>query len=366
MGGERYRVVPLGLADDLADAGPGILSFAAAARAAHAHVWDVATTTPPPRPGGMTVKDAIADYVSWLRDNRATAYDAERRAKVWITPKLGSKRIGELTTADIDRWLRWMVEQPALIRGGHRKALPTDPEGQRVRKSSANRVLKTLRAALTKAFRDGHVADDAAWRRVKPFAKVDARRPGFLSLDECVRLINAADEASGARDLLHAALLTGARYGELCNLRVRDFVAGKLHITRSKTGRARNIVLTQEGIEFFQQIAAGRAGTEYLLTRYGRPWQRSEQAKPMKEACEHARIVPAIGIHQLRHTYASLSVMEGMPLQVLAQNLGHASVKMIEAHYSHLRDDYVDEAIRAHAPRYGIVTNTNVTPLKKK
>jgi hypothetical protein len=40
-GGERYSVAPLGLADDLEDAGPGIFSFADAARAAHAHVWDI-------------------------------------------------------------------------------------------------------------------------------------------------------------------------------------------------------------------------------------------------------------------------------------------------------------------------------------
>jgi hypothetical protein len=39
-GGERYLIASLGLADDLNDSGPSILSYAAAARAAHAHIWD--------------------------------------------------------------------------------------------------------------------------------------------------------------------------------------------------------------------------------------------------------------------------------------------------------------------------------------
>jgi integrase len=103
---------------------------------------------------------------------------------------------------------------------------------------------------------------------------VDARRPGFLSLDECQRLINAADAASGFRDLIHAALLTGARYGELRNLRVCDLVNGKLHIARSKTGRSRNITLTEEAAQFFRQLAVGRASSEFLLLRFGLPWKK--------------------------------------------------------------------------------------------
>jgi integrase len=258
-----------------------------------------------------------------------------------------------------------MVQQPALIRGGHRKALPTDKEGQRVRRATANRTFTTLKAALNRAFRDGLVDNDSAWRRIKKFGKVDAARPEFLKVEESQRLVNAADEASGARDLIHAALLTGARYGELCNLRVHDFVAGKLYITRSKTGRERNIVLTQEGVEFFTQLATGRAANDYLLTRYGKPWQRSEQQKPMELACKHANIVPRVGFHALRHSYASLAVESGMPLMVLARNLGHVDSKMVELHYGHLRDDYVDAAIREHAPRFGIVRTTNVLPLEK-
>jgi integrase len=54
----------------------------------------------------------------------------------------------------------------------------------------------------------------------------------------------------------------------------------------------------------------------------GAPWLRSQQQERMLAACKHARLTP-VGFHQLRHTSASLAVMNGMPLMVVAKNLGH-------------------------------------------
>ena len=58
----------------------------------------------------------------------------------------------------------------------------------------------------------------------------------------------------------------------------------------------------------------------------------------MVEACARAKIKPAVGFHQLRHTWASLAVMNGVPLMVVARNLGHANTRMVEKHYGHLAE----------------------------
>jgi integrase len=47
----------------------------------------------------------------------------------------------------------------------------------------------------------------------------------------------------------------------------------------------------------------------------------------MREACEHARIIPPISFHILRHTWASLAVMARVPLLVVAKNLGHKDTR---------------------------------------
>ena len=77
----------------------------------------------------------------------------------------------------------------------------------------------------------------------------------------------------------------------------------------------------------------------------------------MNRACELAKIEPRITFHGLRHTWASLSVMAGLPLMVVAKNLGDVNTTMAQAHYGHLAPSYVAEAIRKHAPRFGGVTS---------
>ena len=98
----------------------------------------------------------------------------------------------------------------------------------------------------------------------------------------------------------------------------------------------------------------------------GGAWQKSEQARPMAEACTRAKIKPAISFHILRHTWASHAVMNGVPLLVVAKNLGHADTRMVEKHYGHLAPSFIADAIRAGAPRYRVKDDKRkVVPLRK-
>jgi integrase len=165
--------------------------------------------------------------------------------------------------------------------------------------------------------------------------------------------------------LVRAALLTGCRFGELAALQVRDFNpdAGTLHIRTSKRGKARHVVLHEEGSELFCRLAAGRPSTELMLRKAdGNRWGKSNQTRPMAEACGRANIDPPASFHALRHTYASHAVMAGAPLLVITKNLGHSDTRMVEKHYGHLSESYFTDAIRAAAPRFG-TEPYNVTQL---
>ena len=107
-----------------------------------------------------------------------------------------------------------------------------------MRRATANRVLNYFRAALNLAWRNGLAPSDDAWRRVKPFRGVDAPVIRYLTTDEITRLLNAC--SGGFRDLVHAALLTGCRYGELCRLKVADYNrdVGTLTVRIGKGGKA--------------------------------------------------------------------------------------------------------------------------------
>ena len=59
-----------------------------------------------------------------------------------------------------------------------------------------------------------------------------------------------------------------------------------------------------------------------------------------------------MGFHQLRHSYASIAVQNGLPLQILAQNLGHADSRMVEKHYAHLESEYVRDQIERNTASF--------------
>jgi integrase len=96
----------------------------------------------------------------------------------------------------------------------------------------------------------------------------------------------------------------------------------------------------------------------------GGAWGKSNQATPMQEACARAKLKPIITLHGLRHTWASLAVMNGVPLIVVAKNLGHKDTKMVEKHYGHLASSFIVDAIRAGAPKFGIKPDKNVVALR--
>src|SRR6516225_9086733 len=79
---------------------------------------------------------------------------------------------------------------------------------------------------------------------------------------------------------------------------------------------------------------------------------------------ERAKLDPPISFHGLRHTYASLALMNGVPMQVVSENLGHADTRMVERHYGHLAPSHKRDAIRAGAARFGLVAGGNVRPLR--
>jgi integrase len=365
----KYRVQTLGRADDAASAnGISVLSHAQAEAKARAMV-----ATPEAGNGKierLTVRQAMARYIDYLQHKGKPVRDLACRSNAHILPTLGDLVVSELDAEQLRRWLATMAAAPAQGRPKagkpQYKAAPATDEDVRRRRVTANRVLTMLKAALNHAYDEKHVATRDAWgRRLEPFRNVDVARLRYLTVAEAERLINAC--APDFRQLVRAGLETGCRYGELIRLQVGDFnpEAGTLAIRKSKSGKPRHVVLTEEGASFFRRHSAGRTGNELMFCREnGSGWQRSDQSRPLAEACTNGRIKPAISFHILRHTWASLAVMNGTPLMVVAKNLGHVDTRMVEKHYGHLAPRFIADAIRAGAPRYRVKDDKRVVPLR--
>jgi integrase len=372
VGDGRYIETKVGTADDLQDADGAVIHDFRQAQEAARGWWRIEERKAQgiaPSDGPYTVVKALEDYFA-DRERRGSKGVAKDRSasNIRIIPVFGTVELAKLTTKRIRDWHTGLASASKLSRPPRfmkdrksQKIDPKDPDTVRARRATANRTLTVLKAALNHAFHDGHIATDEAWRKVKPFREVDAPIVRYLSDDECRRIVNACE--GNFRDLVRGALLTGCRYGELTRMRAGDFnaAAGTITVQVSKSGKPRHVALTDDGKTLFTNLTAGRTGRELVFVRDdGETWGPSHQQRPLDRASSRAQFKPAATFHILRHTYASTLAMNGVPMGVIAAQLGHADTRITEKHYAHLSPNYVAETVRAALPSLGIIEETNV------
>jgi integrase len=370
----RYRVPgsangylkrTLGEADDVADAdGVQFLDFKQAQE--HARTWFGELMKRTSAMGPYTVSDALDDYMKSFRGKSVAA--TRSRVEAIIKPALGSLDVASLSRKLIADWHEDRAASPARLRTSARATEPNvrpveGDEAIRRRRSTANRDLTVLKAALNRAAdqREGLPVD--AWRSVRPFPNVDRAKLRYLSEAESRRLVNCTPEIF--RPLVQAALLTGARYGELRKVRVSDFDADArvLCLRETKSGVPRVVYLEAEGTHLFMRNCAGKAAAEWIFTRPdGAPWSPSQQARPLAEASKSAKLEPTT-FHDLRRTYGARLAVKGVPMAVIAEALGHADERITRKHYAHLSPSYVADMVRTTVGGLGIVDRDNVVCL---
>jgi len=342
----KYVVDRIGTADDWADAdGIAVLSFSQAQDEARKHMVRHHHGLANGISGPLTVRSALDLYFQSLEQNGRDASWARGRAANHMLSELGDVEVASLKPEHLRTWLSAVAKK--------------------VKPQTANRIWTVFRAALNHAYREEKVEVDS-WRRVKPLKVAHAARLRFLTVDEAQRMVNACEP--DFRQIVSAALTSGCRYGELGRLRAADFNpdSGTLHIRQSKSGKDRHVILTDEGVALFTRLTAGKRGDALILTRAdGRPWKASDQRRPMLSAVKHASISPAVNFHALRHTWASLAVMAGMPLMLVAKNLGHADLDMVTKHYGHMSKSFEAKVLREHAPTFGFKPDPKIATLRK-
>lgn len=268
-----------------------------------------------------TVNHCIADYVAHLKVENGpdSATGVKQRLEKHLQPEVGKAELIKLTTRQLKSWHIGLVKSDG------------DPEVVRKSKDSANRILSQAKAAFNLAYRQGLVNTDTAWKRVAAFRDVGEARKLCLTDQQVKQLLEKAE--GGLYNLIRAGVLTGARYGELADIRVQDLdlIHGSVHLA-GKTG-PRDCYLSDDALTFFRQLAKDRLPGAYLLAKdNGEPWGKSHQHRPMKSVVQEAKLPADTVFYSLRHFHISKALLAGIPVQVVAENCG-TSVRMIEKHY---------------------------------
>ena len=170
--------------------------------------------------------------------------------------------------------------------------------------------------------------------------------------------------------LWHLLALTGMRRGEACGLRWSDCdleqgriavrralvpVARTLLVTEPKTARGRrSIALDERTVAVLQALAehqaaereAAKSWTETGLVftgKDGRALPPNSVSRCFMRAAKQAKL-PAIRLHDLRHSHATLALRAGIHPKVVSERLGHATVAITLDTYSHAIPALQEEA----------------------
>lgn len=370
---KQRRWEAIGNADDSVIAnGTQVLSFDQAIQAAQAWVKKLAhADNAGVRIGKYTVADAASDWLRTWRGSERGKLTATANVKLHILPTLGTVELDKVNRPMIERWLHDQAKKAPLkvvarLAAAKKLSLsrqskvvydPNDPETQRKRKDSANRVFRDLRALLNRAYDNQHVASKAPWETIREFDNVNVAKNEYLTLDEANQFLQECPQ--DFRNLVQAALITGCRYGELCSMQAEAYDAsvGALSVIQAKTGKMKRIFLTPEETAFFQTHIRGKQTGELMFRRAdGQAWGKSHQQPRMESTLKAAGIGRHIRFHDLRHTFATLLAMNGTSLQLIANQLGHSGTRMAEKHYAHFSPTYVATTIRANKPSFAPVT----------
>lgn len=268
------------------------------------------------------------------------AYERELR---YLLPTLGSKRLQDITPSDIRAAL------DALARKG-------------LSPRSLRKVLERARAVFREALALELVArDPTAAVRVE----VPSRPPVGRALEPHeVEALLAAFDAWPTWEVgmaLRLCLALGLRAGEALALRWEDvdLEAGVLHVRRAWTAMGGRGVLTEPKTPSSRRsipiphatLARLRARYQELLElgippeelrlawvfpgRTGGPLNPHTLGHALRKMTTRLGL-PPIRVHDLRHTYGSLLLANGAPLELVAERMGHANPSITLGIYRHL------------------------------
>jgi len=218
-------------------------------------------------------------------------------------------------------------------------------EYSRTAPGGANRTLDLLCRILNHAVECGHLQTNPA-RGIKRNPRPKLTR--FLSREEIRRLHCALDRLTGARpsrarqaDIIRLLLLTGCRKSEIRTLRWQDVEGDTVNLADSKTG-PRQVLLNAPARAILERQPRSASAFVFPSPRDpGRPLHRSD-LKLWYSVRKEAGIED-VRLHDLRHTFASHAVLQGVPLPVVSRLLGHKRPSMT-LRYAHVSDRETEAA----------------------
>ena len=297
---------------------------------------------------GEWVATALA--ASERKASTKAMYASVARSQI-VSSALGGLPLGKITPRAVEGWL-------------------VELRGKGLAESTVRISYAILLAILSTAVRDGALGRNPAAAVKRP--RVTRREADYLSSEQ-VRAVLSAAQSTRYAPLFELLVNTGLRRGEALalqwsdidleagTLRVRGTLArvnGSLEVTEPKTAKSkRTVPLSEPAVQILRAIRLEqaqerlRAGSWWHQTGYvfttssGEPYEPRNALRAFKAAAKRAGLPTSVGLHTLRHTAASVMLENGVPLKIVSEILGHASVAITGDIYGHVAPDVSREAV---------------------
>ena len=171
--------------------------------------------------------------------------------------------------------------------------------------------------------------------------------------DANVARLKPADRHAGARpscarqaDIIRLLLLTGCRRSEILTLRWQDVDEDTLNLGDAKSG-PRRVLLNAPARAILKRQP--RSGCTYVFPSPKNPGRPRSHNLALWRSVRMEAGIEDVRLHDLRHTFASHAVLQGIPLPVISRLLGHKRPSMT-LRYAHVGDRETEAA----AERIGV------------
>jgi integrase len=277
-----------------------------------------------PRQGGLTFRDVVnlflaaTDSAVKRGEKKPLTAESYRRFLLPAASGFGKHPVAALKPHHVSSWLDAPREKPW-------------------NSTTRNNAITAVKTCLNWARREGHVPDNPLRDMAKPPALVTE---ADMTPAIAAEILDAARDAA-FRDFVTVAFATGARPSELMRLEARhlDLNAGVATLDGKTTGRTgrRRVIHIGAVAGLLAKLARERPSGPLLLNSAGTPWTRHTLAHRFGRLRKRLGLGKEATAKGFRHGFATDGLEGGIPIATMAELMGHTGTKMIERHYSKLR-----------------------------
>ena len=263
-----------------------------------------------------------------IRPSTAANYEANIRRHV--DPYIGGIPLAQLKPADVRR----------VIDEAERKGLAA---------GTIHRIITTLRTALNAAVGEQIIPFSPAARVKLPRIDNEPVRPVTHAEADAIR---EAVMGTWLEHIVRLLLGSGVRLGEAIALNQSDLALdeGYIRLRQSKT-RIRAVGITNDAVSALRQAVAlaprRGPGEPVFFAPIGKERMHKTSVSHALPRLLEAHGLPRVTPHGLRHAAATVMLADGVPMRVIAEQLGHRNPALTARLYAHVVPDQLRDAIRS-------------------